>query len=506
MNKSQLNSTFTVSFLLFFLGTLIPTYASCSEEANRKSAASLQKSSFHIAIKTDGTSPLQKLTLTEEIYLQNQKRLDDMEPSHSEENRKYAAERRRFRDRMVRRNREPNLIRSVFDIDSLNKMLSVRDATGEKLPFEISENIDIEKELSKTLHLFPLYESRQLLDSTDTLLFKYNQQNQLQEVSTKKILKNKMVIGYLLDLGGSSNLANSELSFEFSKVSQTSFLRFNVDQSDDLKAWRRVSNNEVLAQLIEGDLSSQKDSIPLSNINSRFLRLTLLEPTSSFSIKSVIQNYSEHQPISPIWSDLWEFQWSQKEGGLILELSPIISYTAVKFDLENSPSLMSGNIFARTNSTSAWYRLKSFDIFHIKDGDRTVFNDHISLSEINASHLKITFDYPNNVNSDTPINLSLAWRPQQLTFFANGNAPYELVIDSDLNDIETTNSERLVSKIKAQLNAKIGTAELGESYLVTKPTQNKSYTYWPKTVLWLALLIGVFLMLWMVKRMFGQLK
>lgn len=452
----------TTCYLALILQSMILDSNSCF--AANESIPSAQKNQFayHSTIVPGGNGPLQQLTLSEEIYQQS----------------------------------------SRFDL----RGLSVVDVAGVKLPFEITTTDRQSTLQSRNLLIYPIYEKIYLSDQTDKLLFKYNQNSQLREISSKSRGNNKNeVVGYLVDLGENFATNNSRLLFTLSNTLDTRFLRFDLDQSSNLKNWSRVSRGEVLAQLSHNGVSTQHNKISISNIRSRYLRIKILDQPPAFTINSVDQEYSTKQASDLKWGKFKNAIYDPGEKAYLTNIAASISYSKVKFELPKSISILKGTLYTRDSSETRWYKRNDFSLFQVQDGDKVISNDTVNISYFRTNQIKIQFDYPEQQIMPETFRISFAWFPQKLTFIASGNPPYEIVVSDSSVKQRSNNQQQLLSDIKSQLSSPMEKAVLGKTRRVAMALPAESKTDWEKIGLWLILVVGVIFMAWMAKRLLKQL-
>ena len=463
---TQLRETvFKKSALVFLVGMLSISTSVFAADTDKKSPVEKEKI-YHVEIIPTGIGSLQQITLTEDIYLNS-------------------------RDR------------------GLNDLL-VLDSLGEKLPFEITTPENKILEHKKDVAIYPIREPRHLLKRTDNISFKYDQENRIREIQkTDDSKKQQKVVGYLLDLGEDHANKNISLTFELSDVEQTSFLRFDIDQSDNLKSWASASSGEVLAQLLDRQKLTVHDQIQLSRIHSRYLRINLLDQLPAFSIKSAAVEYSERQNVPLVWGQQKDIIFSGSEQAYIINTSPSLAYRVLRLDLAEAPSILRGKLYVRNNDKEIWKLKNHLNFFHIIDGEKHIIKDQFSLAGLRAGQIKIKFDYLNDTQKSEPLKLKLAWAPQRLTFVANGNTPYEITVGKSNKNpssrlVELAQNRKMIAVIKDEITTPIKQAKFGSSRLIVIEPIVESYVNWKKISLWIVLVLGVVVMAWMAKGLLKQ--
>ena len=204
--------------------------------------------------------------------------------------------------------------------------------------------------------------------------------------------------------------------FLLSQAAKTSILRFDIDQSNDLKHWRSVSRGEVLAQLFDQQKGhnsiTQHNKIELRNIASRYLRLKLLDEEQEFEIESVVQEYSVVNPVEPVWSKTKHASYDTQEEGYIFDLPEAITYNKIKVNLSKSPSFIRGYLYSRNDVKALWTRRENINLFHIQVDGKNIIQNELPLNRLRAKQLMIKLDNGHDSFKQTGLSIDLAWTPQ----------------------------------------------------------------------------------------------
>lgn len=386
--------------------------------------------------------------------------------------------------------------------------MNIIDSQGNSLPYKLQERQKASVTQTKSLKLYPLFEESALAQTTNLVTFEYDQSNRLSRIEENvESTMLRKVIGYLIDFENdkaSGSPSYGELVFQLTKVSDTRFLRFDIDQSNDLKTWRRLSSSEVLAQLVDGKNYSQQNKVSISNLNTRFLRLTFSDRRTPFPIDSVDFNYLNRPSTNFLWGDFISAEYDKNEQAFIANISSAATYSRIQFDLPKLPSIYKGELYTRMGPQSPWRKKSSINLYRFKNGNRLITNDQLALNNLRGTQLKIKLDYLSEQDKNKPVSLKMAWMPQELIFFANGNAPYSLVI-GDSNHPFNKDDAMLLENMKDQLTQKIKPASFGEITETLVDRTDKSPVDWKIIILWAVLIIGVLVMAWMAKGLLKQL-
>ena len=390
------------------------------------------------------------------------------------------------------------------DIKNLNQ-LSIVDKFGAALPFEVSKEQNEIQLQTRTVKIFALKEHQYLGRQTDNISLKYDSKNRLTAVNRNNSSSDtETVMGYLLDLGEKYPRVDSKLTFELSNAKDTSFLRFKIDRSSNLKNWRTVSNSEVLAQLVNNSVITKHNSITLRSARSRYLRLTIIGNNPQFKIYSAKQEFTQRAANQISWTSLKEMSFDEKEQAYLLDISPNLTYTNFQVEMPPAPSIITGTLLQKSNNKSRWTRSGQVNFININNENTKIMENKFNFWTRYKTQLKFSVNYSSPVLSKAPIWVKLSYRPQKITFFANGNWPYKLQLGTQLQLRNNGINPRLMATIRRQSGSAVGQALLGSSQKVEVDVVTEEIN-WKKILLWVVLVFGVAIMAWMAKNLLKQM-
>jgi hypothetical protein len=389
--------------------------------------------------------------------------------------------------------------------------ISIIDKFGTSLPYRVSKTPKKTQHQKRSVKIYALKETKDLQKQTDNISLKYDSRNRLTEVNRNngsivedRIKSSGAIKGYLLDLGKNFPRENSQLTFELSTVTDTNFLKINIDQSSNLKNWRRVSYGEVIAQLVDQGIVVQHNNISLKNSRSRYIRLTILDKNPQFRIFSATQSFDRLSSEKFIWTSFKEMSFDKKEQAYFLEISPILTYKRFQIQMPSPPSIILGSLSQRLNNKTQWSGATDVDFININNDNNRILENESPLWTRNRDRLKFSINYSSPKISQAPLLVKLAYEPQKVTFFANGNWPYKIQLSHQGSN--NKDNKKLFNLINRQTNGAVGMASLGHSRMVEMDyDENESKLDWKKIGLWLILISGVVLMAWMAKQLLKKI-
>jgi len=391
-----------------------------------------------------------------------------------------------------------------------NFNIEIVDKFGDSLPYKITKQQHKVVHLKQSVKVYPLTEVRYLQQRTKTIDLKYDLDSRLSEVKSKQDhAKGKRIVGYLLDLGKKRS-QRTTLTFQLSDVKETRFMKMDIDQSSNLKRWRRISNAEVLAQLVYEDVIASQNKIFIRSTPSRYLRLTIKDNRIPFKIISAQQDYTEKSSSKPdwtVWTKTKQMVFDEKQQAYILALSPAISYQDLKIEMPKAPAIISASLSNKVIGQKNWKTISELSFININDKNHKILENITPLRHVRYSNqLKFSIRYATPKLNQQPLRVALSYLPQNLTFYASGNTPYKIRLSHSKNQMSTSNNAQLLSKIQTQIRSPIGYAKLGDSQMVEidEPSVVKK-TNWNKIGLWIVLISGVIMMAWMAKNLLKQI-
>ncbi len=467
MRSTNQKSSVLIGLILIFLNsTMLSNINSVSANTyiDAKSSSVSEAYYYQMDIHTSGDSSLQALILTEEVYSK---------------------------------------------LSSYPPQLSIIDSLGEALPHDIVHFPQVIQQQAKKLNIYPLFQPEYLLAETEKIVLTYNEYEKLSEInSTRSNVSIDKVSGYIIDLGELVVGHNHSLRFGLSNTNTTALLSFNIDQSQNLKDWNRFRSGEVLAQLRHGEMSSQRASVDINGYSKRYLRFNLTTTKPQFIIESAELSYSMKEAKSSVWNNTRELEYDLKEKAFIFDTPRSQIFTKLKIEMPDPPSIFSGNLYSRSNKNTRWTKGEKIRLFNTNKDDVSLLNNEVKLSRLSAGQIKITVNYQSSVIEDNKLKIRLASEPQKLIFFANSNPPYKLNIGNSgaVNGLVSSDSRQLIEMLKQQVGNPSELASLGQTRKI-KVIQKmiKKKTDWSKIGLWLILVLGVALMIWMSRNLLGQL-
>lgn len=307
--------------------------------------------------------------------------------------------------------------------------------------------------------------------------------------------------GYLLDM---SQLARSpkNLEFQWSSDSQSSVVKVELQQSDNLVSWSRLVRKATLVNLNYGGHKVERKTVRLPYPTKKYLKLTWQENSGEILLTSVVSS-SEIIPsrVKRQWISLNTKTAMKESGTLLLDFnSPYhLPVNSAQLNFSKMNSLARVSLSSRTDEDSEW-QVRCQQLFYsLYLQDQHVQNEPCVFSPRSDTNwrLAIEEDGAGLGESGTGLGLQLGWTPSELYFVGRGSPPYLLAFGSGkLQSADNSAESKLVllametaaidqSTFKAGIGKR---TELGGEQALEPPPRRPP---WKKWLLWTVLVSGV---------------
>lgn len=320
-----------------------------------------------------------------------------------------------------------------------------------------------------------------------TVLLPFYQAPQLATVHSKTMLEKILSLSHISALGewqGSQELYYSSMIVDLSRLSSSLHaieinsqlnesleVRLVIEGSNDLDNWRVISSNKTYYRLIGKDLALQRPRFKLPSYeNEKYLRLSLLSDNKKFhksieSVEAQVRQSFTQKPIhwtkitgekDPEVANRWIFDWQAKlpvkyiqmvaKNNISLYSGTISKQAKVKEGVNREDDVQSNKAklkalikqpltTMRNNreqaSLSRWYFSQYFNVYWLKDNNDITKKDTFNINLEHEQALAVTFNQPLDIQQEQLPELLLGWEPHTLTFLAQGEGPYQLLVGKD---------------------------------------------------------------------------
>lgn len=313
-------------------------------------------------------------------------------------------------------------------------------------------------------------------------------------------------VAWLLDASKLTSTIRA-LDFEWDVGPGTEIVNVNIDASDDLKEWRRVSSHSQLVVLKQEGLSLEQHRVEVGSLKAKYLRITA--DTAGFALKSV-QAQSVFT-VAPPTRLTRSFRASPggKPGTFEIDLGARLPVDAMKVVVPaNTVAPMA--ISTRETEKASWAPLTSATFYRMNRGGASVESPAVEVGRRSMRWVQLVLDsHVPSLGGDEP-TLEVQWMPAQIVFVARGDAPFTLAFGNAdaqrtiiaLNQVIPDYKAGAEMKIPEDQVLRVATVTVVESP-VTKLVGDVNKR---KLVLWGALLIAVVVLGFMAMQLAKQMK
>jgi Protein of unknown function (DUF3999) len=305
-----------------------------------------------------------------------------------------------------------------------------------------------------------------------------------------------LVRQYLLDARApDTHFAALQLSWLDTASEYTGRLALEV--SDDLATWRSVVTAAPIANLHATGQSLIENRVSFAPTKAKFWRLTWLGIPPSFELSSVFAEPAT-SPVEPV-RDVMDAVGvrdpkNPQEYSFDLGAHPPVSRLNVLLPEVNT--VVDVEISSRSEANSPWRAITRSGFYRLKTSDAEQQNASIEIDTDRDRFWRARI-VNSGVSSQTSLRLQVEWVPNEVTFLAQGHAPFLLAY----GNTSAVRAESDLSHLPATLQIAMATlgpqkALGGASRLIATPAPFPRM----RALLWGLLLLAVVLLSWMAYR------
>lgn len=385
-----------------------------------------------------------------------------------------------------------NVYQNTFNDDLAD--LRVFNADGVAVPFSLSRPA-VQSPIHQApvaLPLFPLRQGARIL--IDGVHLTINSPGSAVNLQTQNGAPTEGgVPQYLLDARAFDS-ALSALQLAWPDMAAEFTGRLNVEVSDDLAAWRTLMSAAPIANLRANGQTLVANRLEFVPTKAKFWRLSWLGVTPSVELTSILAEQAASLT-APARASLEVIGIRDPKNApeYIFDLSAHPPVSRLNVSLPDPNSVVEVELSSRSTRDAAWRVVARSSIFRIKTPSGEQQSSPIEVRQDTDRYWRariVSVAY----SPQAPLRLHVEWIPNEVTFLAQGQAPFLLVYGS----ASARHAESDLSHLPATLAvapATLGTAQVsgGPARLVALPTP------FPRTrvALWSVLLLAVVLLSWM---------
>ncbi len=400
--------------------------------------------------------------------------------------------------------------------------LRVFNSDGQIIPNKIEQATTREYQQRETvLVFFPVYgKSQNDLDDL-SLQVKRSADGSLISVESlnhKKVTEST-VVAYVIDASEAHKINRQgqleRLIFDWS-VPEYGFINdLRIDVSNDLNQWTTHADQQSLSRLDFDGRSLEKRFIPLDKpITAKYIRLSWPARQSTLELDRVMGGYrwSEHtqdialQTIQVEVVPISQVEDEPTRDGYFIDTGGQFPLVQLSFmgNAAGQNNYYTGELYSRPGNDRFWSPRGSFEQFNLQTGQGELSSEPLALNGVRDRYWLVQFDYPRQIPESALPTVQLDWRPERLQFIAHGQAPFTLAFGNAT--VAASSTAGLLSNPPNDIGMS-SDAQLSELYSLGDPSlaEVRESVSWSRILLWVVLVGGVLLMLWMAIRLFRQM-
>jgi len=369
--------------------------------------------------------------------------------------------------------------------------LRVFNAAGEAVAHALQTPKEPDKAspASAKLPIFPVRASGAAPASTDNLKVEVRRDGAVVSVQSSKVAGTTPVIAWLVDASGFDSPVDAlELVIPAEK---DVVARLRVEASDDLKHWRRVTDDAPVLRARFGGERLEQLRVPLNGSQAKYLRLTDARGAFSFPLDSVRAfapaangvRELETLLLAPTGSDAASRSWEYDTGGRFpverVMLVVAEDNTVMPFELE-----------ARADAKQPWRSVARDVAYRFTQDGVTVSSGETSVPRVTDRFLRVRMTGSSPLPTAGP-KLELRWLPAELVFAARGSPPFALAYGLVDAQSAAMSIEALIPGYGTSGAMTPKPAQAGEERTLAGEAATRATADYRRWGLWAVLAIGV---------------
>jgi hypothetical protein len=372
--------------------------------------------------------------------------------------------------------------------------LRVFNADGIAVPFSLSRPTAQSPILQApiALPLFPLHEGARIL--IDGVHLTINSAGSAVNLQTQNgAPASGGVRQYLLDARAvDSALSALQLAWPDAAAEFTG--RLSIEVSDDLAAWHTLMSAAPIANLRANGQTLVANRVEFAPTKAKFWRISWLGVAPSIELTSILgeQAASLTEPVR-VSLEVIGIRDPKNAPEYTFDLSAHPPVSRFNVLLPDPNSVIEVELSSRSTLDAAWRVVARSSIYRVKTPDAEQQSPPIEVRQDTDRYWRarlVSVAY----SPQAPLRLHVEWIPNEVTFLAQGQAPYRLAYGSASANHAESDLSHLPATV-AIAPATLGAAQVlgGPARLVALPAP------FPRTrvALWSVLLLAVVLLSWM---------
>jgi uncharacterized protein DUF3999 len=373
----------------------------------------------------------------------------------------------------------------------------VFNAEGVVVPFSLSRPTaqSGSHQAPMALPMFPLHEgARVLIDGVHLTINTVGSAVNLQ--TQNGTTTNVVVRQYLLD-ARDLDAALSALQLGWPDAASEFTGRMSVEVSDDLAAWRSLLTAAPIANLHANGQTLVANRVEFAPTRAKFWRLSWLVSAPSFELTTVMAEPAD-SPTEPARSSLDVIGAHDPKNApeYTFDLNAHAPVSRINILLPEANTVIDVALSSRRVPSDSWRPVTRAGFYRVKTAEGEQQNSLLQIGADDDRYWQARILNPAGL-PQAPLRLHVEWIPNEVTFLAQGHAPFLLAY----GNASAIRAETDLSHLPSTLDiapATLGPSQVsgGASRLIAKAAPFPRM----RVALWSVLILAVVLLGWMAYR------
>lgn len=281
--------------------------------------------------------------------------------------------------------------------------------------------------------------------------------------------------------------------------------KVKIEGSDDLNAWRIVSDQAALARLNFGGFKLNQNRIELRGAAHKYFRLSWPDDQSPLESLAVLAEPAmDFVAARRLWHSVDGSVVPGKIGEYSYDLGGPVPFDRLRIELPQVNSLAQLQVLARGKTTDEWRLKTTATVYRFRRGNAEVTNPEIALTSAGERQLLLRVNQKGGgIGAGVPM-IELGWTAQKLVFAARGNGPFQLAYGNRAAKPAAFAIDAVIPGYKSDAQFNVAPATLGQPITLAGPARLREAVDYKKWILWAILILGVAALGFMAYRLARQ--
>ncbi len=311
------------------------------------------------------------------------------------------------------------------------------------------------------------------------------------------------VLGYLVDLS-SQKETYSGLILDWEPQTGGYIGTLNVEASEDLKNWSRLTHSAPLLSLSQGGQRLERKTVSLRSGRYKYLRLTWPDETKIIELTRVsAQPVDKRTPLERASKRVSAD--AGKPGDYLADLGGPFPVDRLTIRLPQDNSVAPVRIYSRNTPDVQWRSVTSSVAYRLRQNGQTIENPTLSIAPRAHRYWLLRVDQQGGGIGVGAIEIDAGWLAHEIIFAARGPQPFRLAFGNSRAQRNAMAIKTLVPNWGSDNAPVIALASTGAAETLGGPAATRKRIDARKAGLWTALFAGVGVLGFMAWRISRQL-